>query len=199
MPQFTQFPRLPRGDAVVAVDQLIRALTAIPEEGEPFKALRTRLKKADLWNRDRLPVLLRFFRLAYGSGDDAQPMGRTEIVTTLQAVARSGRTSFFWSVPGDQPRGRVRTTFLLLQCMESAMPVGGEVRISEAQRGAWDVTAEAERFIIDEPLWDSLSNPRSRVKVSAAQVQFALLAEDLAQSAARMSLKITPTKISARF
>lgn len=142
---------------------------------------------------------IKFFRLAYGSGDDAQLMGRSDIITTLQAVARSGRTSFFWSVQGDQPRGRVRTTFLLLQCMESAMPMGGEVRITEAPRGAWDVTAEAERFIIDEPLWDSLSNPRARVKVSAAQVQFALLAEDLATTGARMALKLSPTKIGARF
>ena len=141
---------------------------------------------------------IRFFRLAYGSGDDDQPMGRSEIISTLQAVARSGRISFFWAVNGEQTRGRVRTAFLLLQCMEAAMPVGGEIRIGEAERGAWDITADAERFIIDEPLWDSLSNPRARVRVSAAQVQFALLADDLARNGTRMALKITPTRITAR-
>lgn len=141
---------------------------------------------------------IRFFRIAYGSGAEDQLMGRPEITTTLQAAARSGRISYDWGLAGDQRRGRVRTAFLLLQCLESAMPAGGTITVSDID-GGWQIMAEADRLIIDAPLWDSLTNPRIRVDIGAAQVHFALLAEDLARNKTRLSLKIAETEIVARF
>lgn len=141
---------------------------------------------------------IRFFRIAYGSGADDQMMGRAEITTTLQAAGRSGRISYAWGPSGDQRRGRVRTAFLLLQCLESAMPRGGTITVSDID-GGWQITAEADRFLVDPPLWDSLTNPRIRVDVSAAQVHFALLAEDLTRNKVRLSLGIRETEIVARF
>lgn len=141
---------------------------------------------------------IRFFRIAYGSGEDDQLMGRAEITTTLQAVARAGRMNYFWSIEGDQPRSRVRTTFLLLQCLESGMPAGGAITVSGIEDG-WEVRAEADRLNIDAPLWDSLSNPRARVQVTPSKVHFALLADDLSRSGTRMALRFTDTEIVARF
>lgn len=141
---------------------------------------------------------IRFFRIAYGSGSEDQLMGRPEITTTLQAVARSGRISYTWEITGDQTRGRVRTTFLLLQCLESAMPMGGVVTVSEIG-DSWQIRAESDRIRIDPPLWDSLTNPRIRVEIGPAQVHFALLAEDLARTGTRLALELGDTEIVARF
>ncbi len=60
MPQFTHFPRLPSGEYRAAVDDLLRALRDVPPEGEPFKAFRARLKRAQMWSRETLPHLLAF-------------------------------------------------------------------------------------------------------------------------------------------
>lgn len=141
---------------------------------------------------------IRFFRIAYGAGSDDQPMGRPEITTTLAAVARAGRISYAWEIGGDHPRGRVRTAFLVLQCLESAMPEGGSVTVTEIEDG-WRIVAESGRLRIDGPLWDSLTNPRMRVDIGAAQVQFALLAEDLVRTGTRLSLSMSETAIVARF
>ena len=125
-------------------------------------------------------------------------LGRPEIVTTLAAAARSGRISYNWEPPGDQRRARVRTAFLLLQCLESSMPAGGMITVAEFE-GGWQITAEADRLIVDTALWDSLTNPRIRVEIGPAQVHFALLAEDLARTKSRLSLRIEETEIVARF
>ena len=141
---------------------------------------------------------IRFFRIAYGTGSEDQMLGRSEIVTTLKAAARSGRISYNWEPPGDQPRGRVRTAFLLLQCLESAMPAGGMITVAEIE-GGWQTTAEASRLMVDAPLWESLTNPRIRVEIGPALVHFALLTEDLARSKTRLSLRMEETEIVARF
>lgn len=60
MPQFTRFPRLPSGEYRAAVDEFLRAMRDVPPEGEPFKAFRTRLKRAGMWSRETLPHLLAF-------------------------------------------------------------------------------------------------------------------------------------------
>ncbi len=70
MPQIIEFPYLPDGDPRTVVDRLIGVCRAVPEGGEPFKAFRARLRDADLFERDRLGGLFRFFRL---SGDPIVP------------------------------------------------------------------------------------------------------------------------------
>jgi len=141
---------------------------------------------------------IRFFRIAYGSGEDEQMLGRPEITATLQAVARSGRIGYAWEATGAQRRGDVRTAFLLLQCLESAMPMGGDIRVRQDAEG-WSILAESDRINIDEALWNGLQSPRARMDVSAAQVQFALLAEDLKANGRRLAMKFGETEITARY
>lgn len=141
---------------------------------------------------------LRFFRIAYGAAAADQKIGRAEIAGTLAAATRGGRISFFWDAPGDQPRAEVRAVFLLLQCLESALPHGGDVHV-ERDGNLWTVTGESPRLRIDAELWDSLLNPRMRVAVTAAQVQFALLPEVLADLARKLALQLSPDRITVRF
>ena len=64
MPQFTRFPPLPAVEAKAAVGQVVRFLRDWPIDGEPFRTQRTRLKRTDLWSRERYPDLLRFLYVA---------------------------------------------------------------------------------------------------------------------------------------
>ena len=64
MPQFIEFPALPSGEYRAAVDTLIRFCQRVPERGEALKDVRARLKQMELYNRERLPALWRFLRVA---------------------------------------------------------------------------------------------------------------------------------------
>lgn len=141
---------------------------------------------------------IKFFRVAYGGAQADQTMGRAEIAGTLAAAARGGRLSYFWSVEGSQPRREVRAVFLLLQCFETAMPLGGDISIAR-DGAAWELTGEADRLMIDEPLWSSMLSNRARPQVTASQVQFLLLPEALAEMGRPLALKLGPDKIIARF
>lgn len=141
---------------------------------------------------------LRFFRIAYGAAAADQRIGRAEIAGTLAAVARGGRISYFWDAAGDQPRDEVRAVFLLLQCLETALPLGGDVHV-DRDGAFWKVTGESPRLKIDADLWDSLLNPRLRIAVTAAQVQFALLPEVLADLSRKLTLQLAPDRITVRF
>lgn len=141
---------------------------------------------------------LRFFRIAYGAASPDQRMGRAEIAATLSAVARAGRVSFFWEAEGDQPRDQIRAVFLVLQCLESALPFGGDVHIAREGEG-WIVTADSPRLRVQPELWDSLVDPRLRIEVTAAQVQFALLPEVMAGLGRRIGLTLAPDRLSIRF
>jgi histidine phosphotransferase ChpT len=145
---------------------------------------------------DSANARIRFFRVAYGPADAGQMMGRAEIASILSAASRGGRLSYFWETPGDQPRQDVKAVFLFLQCCETAMPMGGEIRVRQTATG-WEVVAEADRLIIDEPLWNGLHSKRLRPAVSAAQVQFALLPVALAELDRQIALKIDKGRILA--
>lgn len=141
---------------------------------------------------------IRFFRVAFGAAAPGQVLSRAEITSALAAVGRAGRIAYQWASPAAQPRDEVRLAFLLLQCLEDAMPSGGQIRV-DRDADAWTIAADADRWRVDAPLWDGLTNPRARPAIAAAQVQFALVPEVLAETGRRLALKITPARITAQF
>ncbi len=122
---------------------------------------------------------IRFFRLAYGAAGD-QRVGRDEVVSVLEAVHAGGRLRVDWAVSGHQPRVLVRLALLALQCCETAMPMGGEVRIAETG-GRWTVTARSERMSFDEALWAALGGDAVD-EITPARVQFLLLPTTAAEA-----------------
>ena len=141
---------------------------------------------------------IKFFRLAYGAAPTDQSISRAEITSTLAAVARGGRLSYFWKIEGDQAKGDVRVAFLLFQCFETAMPFGGDITVS-AFSGGWEIIAEADRFKIDDRLWNRLTDTRGRGNISANEVQFALLQDVMAERDRKLAIKINADKIVVRF
>ena len=131
---------------------------------------------------------IRFFRLAYGVAGDRQ-VGRDEVVSVLAAVHGDGRLRVDWAVAGDRPRALVRLALLGLQCCEAALPMGGEVRISETG-GAWRVRAQGERLTLEETLWSALDGGAAEaLQITPARVQFALLPLAAAEAGRRLRLR----------
>lgn len=140
---------------------------------------------------------IRFFRIAYGSAG-AQAMAPAEIRAVLDDLGRDGRLRVDWAVADPQPRTLVRLAFLALQCLETAMPVGGTVRV-ETGGEEWTVTGQAERISVDPPLWASLRGIRPLPEITPAQVQFALLPLLAAEQGRQICTDAGETRIELRF
>lgn len=141
---------------------------------------------------------IRFFRIAYGAASGDQLVGRQEVLSVLAASARGGRLSYFWNISDDQKREEVRIAFLLLQCVETALPLGGTVDIRR-DAGFWEISATGRRVDIDPSLWESLTNPRVKTDHTPAQVQFALLPSVLQAARRTVDFEFTDEMITARF
>ncbi|MBW7921955.1 MAG: histidine phosphotransferase [Rubellimicrobium sp.] len=141
---------------------------------------------------------LRFFRLAYGAATPGQTVARADILQVLAAVSRAGRVSFLWSADGDQPRDEVRAVFLALQCLETALPLGGEVRITRLADG-WRMVADSARLQVDAGLWAGLAGGSAAPDVAPERVQFALLPRVLMALGRTLAVETGAGEVALRF
>ena len=126
---------------------------------------------------------LKFLRLAFGDASPDQMVARGDILQTLQDVARGGRHSYSWDVAGDAPRTDVRTALLSVMCVETALPVGGDIQISR-NGDAWTIETQNPRLNLDPDLWVPLSKGLVPSDLTASKVHFGLLSS-LAEDADR--------------
>ncbi len=138
---------------------------------------------------------IKFFRIAFGQGGE-QRLGRSEIVTVLDEIARGGRLSYHWLAPDDSQRRVVKLVFLGLLCLEPALPWGGEVVVS-CDNGLWRLSAQTRRTKPDPALWARLSGETGAL--SPAQVQFALLPREAALQGRRIEWTLEDTAAEIRF
>lgn len=141
---------------------------------------------------------IRLFRVAFGGASTTQSISNTEVQSILGAMSNGSRHIYDWQANGDHARGDVRLALLVLLCTESALPVGGTVTVSQAGQ-IWTVHAQSTRINVVTDLWDSLTNPKSGIAHTAAQVQFALLPRALAEAGRALAFTTSDTSITVRF
>jgi histidine phosphotransferase ChpT len=139
---------------------------------------------------------IRFFRIAYGAAGE-QIMGCPEVVSVLEDLNRGGRLRVAWGPLEGQSRGEVRLAFLALQCVETALPYGGEVRIM-VEDGAWTVRGRAEKLNVDQGLWDCLLG-NGTAEITPALVQFALLPAAAGDLGRKVRMAQVPGQIEVSF
>lgn len=123
---------------------------------------------------------IRLFRLAFGQANLNQTVPRTEVLSVLTALASGGRSAYMWKVSSDHSRHAVRCALLALLCLESALPLGGDITITE-DADNWRVTAVADRINRKSELWQHLELPETYLMFQPNTVQFALLPQTLAE------------------
>lgn len=136
---------------------------------------------------------IRFFRVAFGIASHDQRMARSEIRAILADVARGGRITMDWAGPSDVARREAKLLFLLMLCMESALPFGGHIAVDRDTR--WSVTATSPKLKIDTQLWDVLLHPADAPGLTPAQVHFALVPEELRRQERRMTTDLSADTI----
>jgi histidine phosphotransferase ChpT len=136
---------------------------------------------------------IRFFRVAFGIASVDQRMARTEIAAIMSDLTRGGRMTIDWAGPSDVARREAKLLFLLVMCMESALPFGGRIAISHEDR--WVMTATSPKLKIDTALWDILLHPADARDLTPAQVHFALVPEELRKMERRMTTELSSDAI----
>lgn len=140
---------------------------------------------------------IRFFRLAFGQASPDQRIGRAEVAALVSDLTQGGRLCIDWTGPEDLSRREVRLAFLLILCLEAALPAGGRIAVDRGAR--WQITAQAPRLRIDPDLWEALSNPQSEAEIGPAQVQFLLVPDEIARQHRRLTVEISETEIRLTF
>lgn len=120
---------------------------------------------------------LRFLRIAFGGAGATQTMSAREAKATAQAPWQGGRLKVSWAVAGDLPRLRVKLGYLMLLCSESALPMGGDVTLSQTPAGHLRIDALAPRVTADADLWSVLhfGMPAATRPLRPSEAQFAAL------------------------
>lgn len=116
---------------------------------------------------------IRFFRIAFGAAGEQQ-IGQSEAMSVLQDMMGGGRVTCEYLPEAPQPRKHVRLVFLSILCLETALPYGGHIIVSETE-GQWYIRGVGEKLNVDEALWSALADPAQLGSIEPAQVQFALL------------------------
>ncbi len=137
---------------------------------------------------------IRFYRVAFGTAGEGQRMGRPEVVSILADTTRGGRLTIEWAPRDDPPRAEVKLAFLLIQCLESAMPYGGRIAVTQ-QDARWQIRGTAPRMKVDPGLWALLESPDAGAAITAAQVHFMLAPLEVRRADRRLAIEMTEGEI----
>jgi histidine phosphotransferase ChpT len=118
---------------------------------------------------------IRFFRVAYGRAPTASTLAQGEILSILRDYFAHSRVHLVWHPLREAQRRDIKLVFLAIQCLETALPYGGEISVS-MDGTSWVITASAEKLRLDPENWALLEGQDYEGELLAAQVQFAMLA-----------------------
>lgn len=141
---------------------------------------------------------IKFFRVAFGMASEAQLLGTPEVTNIVNGVYAEGRHTARWLATGDIPRAQVQAVFLAMLCAESALPVGGEIRV-EKDGGKWRVSGKGRRTCPEPDLWRPLGEGHAPAQLTPAHVQFGLLPHCLSEMGREPRIVTTPDTVSIAF
>ncbi|MDE3121708.1 MAG: histidine phosphotransferase [Paracoccaceae bacterium] len=141
---------------------------------------------------------IRFYRISYGAASADQRIGRPEVTGVLADISRGSRHTFDWQVASDVSRNDAKLAFLLIQCLESALPFGGRIVI-QSSVNRWRLTGSAPRMKVDDDLWSLLQNGVLPERLRPEQVHFALAADEAARRGLSLRHEIGAEAITLSF
>jgi histidine phosphotransferase ChpT len=136
---------------------------------------------------------IRFFRVAFGIASADQRMARTEVTGIIADLTRGGRVVIDWTGPSDLSRREAKLLFLLVMCVDSALPFGGRITVTKDDR--WVVTGTSPKLKLDTEFWDLLVDAGADCNITPAQVHFALVSEELRRQDRRLTTELTDVMV----
>lgn len=141
---------------------------------------------------DNAKAKLQFFRMCFGQSSDGATTSATETEEIASAMIRTPRLRLEWRLQAAAyPRERVKLLYLMLLCVETALPVAGTITITESN-GDFVVEANGARIQMQDG-WQVFAG-ESASDITPAQVQFPLaqaLAGEIQVNASETSLTVS--------
>lgn len=127
---------------------------------------------------DSATTRLRFYRIAFGMVSEGQLMGGAELRSILSAMSQQQRQSYHWHGATEITRAQAKLAFLLIMCLETALPFGGEIHVSDLP-GGWRLEARSARLRHETALWENVTEGGSFAAITSARIQFPLARHEL--------------------
>ena len=143
----------------------------------------------------RAKARVQFLRVAFGTASAAHRMGGAELSGLVADHAQGGRVRIDWPPGSDVPRQEAKLAFLLLMCLETALPFGGQITVTR-DGGRWHLTAEAERMRDLPGFWEALAGDGPLPEVASPKVQFALAPCAAVQLGRRIAVDQAPGRLT---
>ncbi len=118
---------------------------------------------------------LQYFRVCFGKLSPGAQTSTHEMRTFANAMLQSGRVTLNWQIEENGfPRETVKLVYLLLLCVETALPIGGTITVTQSGEN-WKIYVEATRLQRADA-WDIFAGAATPDDLPPAQVQFPIAA-----------------------
>lgn len=133
---------------------------------------------------------LKFFRVAFGASSGSM-IGGAEARRVVEEMFASGRVRpTFTSDWGAREKGLVKLFYLLLLCVESSLPRGGEIVCSPTDSG-WRIEVTNTPVAPPTDLWRHVSEGKNGIDVTPKTIQFSLVRQCMVERSISISVKFS--------
>lgn len=141
---------------------------------------------------------INFFRYAFGARRDGSCLSETVLRTTLEDFYAGTRIRVFWAVQGAVPRAEAKLALLVIQCLETFLPIGGVISVT-CDGGIWRFTATDDRLRLDEANLAHLLGSSLRSELKPSEIQFELARRILAEEQLAPDSGVSGTEFSLSY
>lgn len=141
---------------------------------------------------------LKFFRIAFGAGSRAL-ISSAETTRTATDMFSQGRTMVeFTDTWGDRERRLTKLFFLLLLCVETSLPRGGNMRCTSTDSG-WEISVQGSPINASADLWDHIQTGTNLSSLTAKTIQFTLARQCLVEQSITLQFNTTDNSLQLTF
>lgn len=117
---------------------------------------------------------IKFFRIAFGMSDHPGQLSPRNARKILEPIFNRNRFTVLWKINQNISRSDSQIIFLSILCLETAMPVGGELIITKNEN-SFVITGFSTNLTFNLELWNWLSQPPPNQDISSKNIHFVML------------------------
>ena len=137
-----------------------------------------------------------FFRIAFGTTTAGAQLGQATAQQVLVQYFTDKRVHPSWEIVGDTPRNIAKLLFLLIQCVETGLPYGGNISIGTTNDG-WMI-AGTGRTKTDSTAWQAFLQGQSSEDIYSGDIQFQLASLQATNLGFPLVIQVDDNLISAQ-
>ena len=117
---------------------------------------------------------IKFFRIAFGMSDHRGQLSPRNARKILEPIFSRDRFKVLWNINQNISRSDSQIIFLSILCLETAMPMGGELIITKNENSL-AITGFSTNLTFNLELWNWLSQPPPNQDISPKNIHFVML------------------------